>query len=360
MIDCDVHCAPASWAALKPYLAPGWWRFVEEHQHGDGPSGVALAGLPYAYPKAAFLGDALAAPGPVVPSSYEELCERYLDRSSADFVLLNCASTFDANRNPYFQKALAAALNDWLRDEWLARDPRLRASVVVPWIDADGAVEEIERVGCEPGFVQVLLPVRAEAPWGQKPFHGLFEAAAERELAVGLHAWGPPNHADNTKGYTTTYVEDYLSNATIAQQHLISLVAEGVLGKFPDLRFVVAECGFTWLPTLLWRLDKDWKGLWPEVPWVQEKPSISLRRSLGITTAPAHLGGATPEFIRESVEMTGAGMLLYASDYPHDHGPDGLRLLDALDDTTRDAIVDGNARRLFDLPRVASNVKEGT
>jgi predicted TIM-barrel fold metal-dependent hydrolase len=353
MIDLDVHCAPASWPALRPYLAEGWWNFVRDHQHGgDGISGVELAGLPYAYPKASMREDALAAGGPAVPCTYEQLRERYLDSSSAECVLLNCVSMFDANRNPYFQAGLSRAVNDWLVHEWLERDQRLRGSLVVPWLDPDGAADEIERIGDHPGFVQVILPVRAEAPWGQKPFHRMYAAAAERGLTIGLHAWGPPNHADNTKGYTTAYVEDYLSNATIAQQHIVSLVAEGVFGRFPDLRVVIAECGFTWLPSLLWRLDKDWKGLWPEVPWVKEKPSAYVRRQVGLTTAPAHLGSATPEQIREIVAMAGPEMLLYASDYPHEHGSSGLRLLDAVDDETRAAITHGNAERCYDLRRL--------
>ncbi|MET7331188.1 amidohydrolase family protein [Nonomuraea sp. NPDC005650] len=341
MIDTDVHVAPASWDALYPHLDPGWRKYLEERRvTGFHVPTVDLEGLRYAYPPVS----RPQAP----PATYAELKERFLDGSAAGHVVLNCLTMFELNRNPYFQAGAAAALNDWLRDEWLERDARLRASLVVPWLDPDGAIAEIERAGGDPRFVQVLLPVRAEAPWGQKAFHGIYAAAAERGLAIALHAWGPPNHADNTKGYTTTYVEDYLGNATIAQQHLVSLVAEGVFVRFPGLRFVIAECGFTWLPSITWRMDKDWKGLWPEIPWVRERPSFYVRRNVRLTTTPGHLGGATPEQVRELVRIIGPELLLYASDFPHEHGDPG-RLLGALGEADRAAILAGNATELYDL-----------
>ena len=39
---------------------------------------------------------------------------------------------------------------------------------------------EIERVGEDPRFVQVLLPVRSDLPWGHKNNHPIFAAARLR------------------------------------------------------------------------------------------------------------------------------------------------------------------------------------
>ena len=174
--------------------------------------------------------------------------------------------------------------------------------------------------------MQVLLPVRADAPYGNKRYHRLYEAAVERGLAIGLHAWGRPAHAPTQSGFTLSYLEDYLSNQLIVQTHVLSLVSEGVFERFPDLRVSLLECGFAWLPPLLWRFDKDWKGVWREVPWVKERPSEYVRRHFRATTSPAHLPGSVAE-VRELVEMIGPGWLIYASDYPHNHGPSVERAL---------------------------------
>ncbi|MGN6867530.1 MAG: amidohydrolase family protein [Solirubrobacteraceae bacterium] len=304
-IDCDVHCAPASYDALFPYLSDYWRQYITE-------AGVRVNGLAHAYPR--------AVAGPV-PSSYDELAEHV-----PDVAILNCMTGFETHRNAYFAAAVASAINDWLREEFLARDSRLRASLVVSTVSPDDAVSEIERVGEDPGFVQVLLPVRSDLPWGQKNNHAMFAAARAAGLQVGLHAWGRAGKAPTPSGFTTTYMEDYLGNQPIAQAQLLSFVSEGVFERLPDLRVMLIECGFAWLPSLLWRFDKDWKGVWREVPWVKRRPSEYVHEHFRFTTAPAHLP-SDPLAVDRLLEMMGGpGMLAYASDYPHEHG-DGLPAL---------------------------------
>jgi hypothetical protein len=77
-----------------------------------------------------------------------------------------------------------------------------------------------------------------------------------------LHAWGGWGMAPTSTGTATTYYEDYLYNSQIiAPNQVLSLVAEGVFDRHPDLRVCLAELGFAWLPSLLWRFGKDWKAL---------------------------------------------------------------------------------------------------
>ena len=332
-IDCDVHCAPSSYEDLFPYLSDYWRQYISE-------AGIRLTGVAHAYP-----AGAVALP----PSSYETLAERFLDSSESEFVILNCLTGFENHRNAYFSAAVASALNDWMREEILARDRRLRASLVVSTISPEDAVAEIERVGEDPAFVQVLLPVRTDLPWGQKNHHPIFAAASERGLRIGLHAWGRAGKAATPSGFTTTYLEDYVGNQPIAQAQVLSLVSEGVFERFPELRVVLIECGFAWLAPLLWRFDKDWKGVWREVPWVKYRPSEYVREHFRFTTAPAHLP-ADPVAVDQLLEMMdGAGMLVYASDYPHEHG-DGLpALLDRLSPQDRQAVLGGTAAQLYGL-----------
>ena len=196
--------------------------------------------------------------------------------------MLNCLTGFETHRNPYYAAAVASAINDWMREEMLSRDDRLRASLVVSTVSTEDAVAEIERAGDDPRFVQVLLPVRSDLPWGQKSNHPIFAAAREHSMHVGLHAWGRAGKAATPSGFTTTYLEDYVGNQPIAQAQVLSFVSEGVFERFPDLRVVLSECGFAWLPSLLWRFDKDWKGVWREVPWVKHRPSEYVREHFSL------------------------------------------------------------------------------
>lgn len=336
-IDCDVHCAPESMDALAPYLSSYWRQYIEEAR-------VPLHGLVDAYPPGA------PTSGPAAPSQYAVLKGAVLDADDGPaYAVLNCLTALEAYRNPYYAAALATAVNDWVRDEFLDRDERLRAAIAVSTVSPEDAVAEIERCGEDPRFVAVLLPVRSEIPWGHKNNHAIFAAASARGLPVGLHAWGRPGQAPTANGFASTYLEQYLGNQVVAQSQLISLVCEGVFERFGDLRVILIECGFAWLAPLMWRFDKDWKGIWREVPWVKRRPSEYVYEHVRASTAPAHLPDDARS-LRRLLEMTdAAGFLAYASDYPHDHGAGPSALLDVMDPAGRDAVLYGNAAALYRL-----------
>jgi predicted TIM-barrel fold metal-dependent hydrolase len=332
-IDCDAHCAPASIEALIPYFDDYWRDYVAD-------AGVQLSpALTGAYPA-----------DPAAPGSVEELDGQLLDGNGTKVAVLNCLSAFEASRNPYFEAALARAVNDWLRAEWLDRDDRLRASLVVPTLDIEAAVAEVERLGDDARFVQILLPVRSDARYGSRRFHPLYEAAERSGLAIGLHAWGRVGQAPTQTGATHFYIEDYLANSQLlVQAQVTSMVAEGVFDRFPSLRVALMECGFSWLPFLLWRLDKDWKAVWREVPWLKARPSEYVYGHFRATTQPAQLP-EDPERVAEAADLIRAReFLIFASDHPHDHGDGAEVLLGALDDDGRDAVLRRNAADFYSL-----------
>jgi len=332
-IDCDVHCAPASMDVLLPYLDDYWRSYIDD-------ATIRLADL--SYPANA------ATTGGLAPATYDDLTPA-LEREAVRCAILSCVVLDGVHRNPHYAAAVATAINDWVRDEFLARDERLRASLVVSTLDIPAAVAEVERLADDQRFVQVLLPVRSDVPYGNRLYHPLYEVAERHGLRVALHAWGRAGTAPSTTGLTPTYLEDYLSNVHIAEVQLLSLVAEGVFARFPDLGVLFAECGFTWLPSLLWRFDKDWKGVWREVPWVEGRPSEAVRRHVRLTTAPAQLPSSSSE-VAEVLEMVGPEMLLYASDLPHDHGASGGALLRDLGPDGVEAVLRGNASAFYRRP----------
>jgi uncharacterized protein len=336
-IDCDVHVAPGSIDALAPYMDDYWRDYLAN-------AGLRLSpNITGSYPESE----------PAPPADLDTLRQQVLEPWGLRHAVLTCVSAFDTSRNAYYETALCKAINDWLVAEWLERDERLRASIVVPTLDVEAAVQEVERVGSQPGFVQVLLPIRTDARWGLKRFHDLHAAIADHDLVLGLHAWGRPGLAPTASGFTHSYFEDYLANSqVIAQAQVMSLVAEGVFDRAPSLRVALLECGFSWLPPMLWRFDKDWKAVWREVPWVKERPSEYVKRHFRATTAPAQLPPDASQ-VAQLAEMLGASdLLVFASDHPHVHGEAGSldTLLEAIGDAGRAAVMHGNAAELYRLP----------
>jgi predicted TIM-barrel fold metal-dependent hydrolase len=329
-VDCDLHVAPAAVDTLLPHLGEYWRSYID-----DATIRMAAA----AYPQGA------GTTGPAPAATYDELVP-FLQASNPRRAILSCLTMDGVHRNPHYAAAVATAVNDWLREEFLARDERLRASLVVSTLDIPAAAAEVDRLAGDGRFAQILLPVRSDVPYGNRLYHPLYAAAQRAGLPIALHAFGRGGAAPTTTGVTTTYFEDYASNAHIAQTQMMSFVAEGVFSDFPELRVVFLECGFAWLPPQLWRFDKDWKGVWREVPWVKERPSQYVRRHMRFTTEPAQLP-ADPEQIAQVVAMVGPELLLYASDHPHRHGDAGERLLAALGEEDAEAILRGNALAFY-------------
>src|SRR5205085_9300858 len=138
---------------------------------------------PKGYATSAAPGTTPAGGGPAA-SDLDTIRSQVLDPWNVEIGILSCAYAIESLHNPDTAAAMASAVNDWLIAEWLDKVPRLRASVVVPTRVPDMAAHEIERVGGHPGFVQVLLPVRSEAPYGHRRYLPIFEAAVRNKLVV--------------------------------------------------------------------------------------------------------------------------------------------------------------------------------
>jgi len=329
-VDCDLHVAPSSFAELLPYLDQYWRSYIDD---------ATVRLFQAAYPVGA------GTTGEPPAASHADL-EPVLDAAGPRRAIVNCLTLNGLHRNPHYGTAIATAVNEWVRDEFLARDDRLRAGIAVSTLDIPAAVAEVERIAGDRRFAHVLLPVRSEVPYGNRLYHPLYAAAQAHGLPIAVHAWGRPGTAPRLSGVTTTYFEDYVSNAHIAQMQMMSFVAEGVFGEFAELKVAFLECGFAWLPPQLWRFDKDWKGVWREVPWVKGRPSEHVRSHMRFTTEPAQLP-AHHEQIAQVITMVGPEMLLYASDHPHQHGDGIERLLDALGAEEAEAILRGNAATFY-------------
>lgn len=349
-IDCDVHNAVPRIEDLHPYLPQRWSDYLVEHGVTSLEPNYYPRGLPIsAQPRARL--DSAAPPG----SDPAVAVAQALDATEAEYAILNCLYGIQLIHNEDWAAAMATALNRWQVERWLDHDPRLRASIVVPTQSSARAAEEVERWAGHPGFVQVLLLVRASAPYGKRHYWPLLEAAQRHDLPIGIHAGGTATNPITPVGWPSHYVEDYASAAQAFQAQVTSLVCEGVFAKFPRLRVVLIESGVTWLPSLVWRLDKNWKGLRREIPWVNEAPSAVVRKHFRLTAQPfdapdpAHPDAGTQ--VRKIMEHLGSyDMLLYSSDYPHWHAHTASdSLVRHLDPEAQRKVLRDNSLATYDL-----------
>jgi len=241
---------------------------------------------------------------------------------------------------------IASAYNDWLAATWLDADERYRGTLVVAVQDPEQAAREIRRAGADERFVSVLMPLTNRL-MGDRHHYPIYDAAAELGLPITIH----PNSGDGifrtspplAGGTPTYYVEWHTGLSQVFQANLISLVCHGVFERFPGLKVVLTEGGLGWIPDVMWRLDKNVRGLRDEVPWVRRLPSEYVFDHVRFTSQPLpeprrrqHLH-AILDIVR--AERT----LLFSSDYPHWDFDDPRHALTALPAEIRQRVKADNA-----------------
>ena len=341
-IDCDVHPPVPTVQQLAPYLTAHWRDYLAETGFRY-PSATN-----YSYPSTS------AVMARAADAGFEPLCAAVFARSER--AVVNCFYGAEGIRHPYLAAALCEAVDRWIQAEWLDREPRFLASIVVPAHDTDTAVKEIRRLRGDRRFVQVLLAARAWEPYGNHRYWPIWEAAADQGLALGIHFGGLTGHPATSVGTPETYFEEYATATQVFASHVMSLIVEGVFDRYPSLRVCLLESGAAWLPTWLWKLDTDWKATRREIPWVRRRPMEYARDHVRLTIQPFDVP-ARPKLIREWLDQLGSDeMLLYSSDHPHEHGSDPEALLSALRPDEHRKVVRDNALSLYQLAATATQM----
>ena len=314
VIDCDLHNRTPSLEMLYPYLPDHWRDHCEESgffgpDANDYPEGAPTSTRPE-----------ITEPSADRPQSDLALLrEHALDPWGVQYGILTCAYRAQSVHNEDLAAALASAINDWQIEHWLDPEPRLRGSLIVPSQNPELAAREIERLGDHPGFVQVMLPARSQAPYGNRRYHPIYAAAVHHDLVVGIHYGGAPGLPPTSVGWPSTYLEEYVGMSQVFQAQVLSLVSEGVFDQFLSLRVALIEAGFTWMPSLMWRFDKEWRGLRHLTPWVKRLPSAYIREHMRMTLQPIDEPPTAEQLLQIIGQLDSDDFLMFSTDYPHWH-----------------------------------------
>ena len=345
--DGDIHPRPKSARSLDPYLSQRWREHMSIYgmtpRHGYQAGPLYPKGNPDASRRDAYTPDG-GRPG----SDLQFMREQLLDRYNVELGILNAITPAPGNaQNRQLSIALSTAMNEWQAAEWTAHEPRLKASIVVPYEDGAASAEEIDRWAGQDDFVQILLMSRTAEPLGQRRYWPIYEAACRNDIAIGVHAFGYGGYPITGGGWPSYYIEEMSGHSQCCQALLASMVLEGVFEHFPTLRLVLIEAGFAWMPSLAWRLDKHAQKFKGELPHLKLTPSEYIKRNVWITTQPMeepnrrrHLG--------DTIDWIGWDRLIFATDYPHWDFDDPEHALPIrIDDEKRAMFFRENARKVY-------------
>ncbi len=336
LIDADIHPRNPRRADLVPHASAYWaemfaYRSIDRLELMSQPEGIGL----YRHPD-----------GPAANADAAAIARLHLDPVGVTAGILNVMSGAHAAYDPYLAAALCEATNRWLAADWLEAEPRLRAAALVPFIHPEAAAQEIARLAPDRRFVSVLTPVMGEKPLGRREYWPIYRAMADHGFALAVHAGSTYRHAPTQSGFLSTRVEEASLAPLAFASQVASLVAEGVFVEFPALRVVLIDSGITWLPALMWRMTKDWKGVRLEVPWVKEPPADIIARHVRLTTQGADMPDDPALVGRVLGQLDAATMLIHGSDFPRPHAQ-GPGLPGWLPPALHPAVAQDTARATF-------------
>jgi uncharacterized protein len=321
MIDFDLHPRVNRVDDLFPFMSEGWREFYRTSPfYGMSDREPPPAGRPSDDPAAfarCFLDDEGVGTG-VLVSIQAAAVNGIMDHARA--------------------AAFTRSFNDYLENRWLAADRRFRLAAAVSPLDPVAAAREIRRVGRVDGVVAIVLPL-LDRLLGSGHYAPIFSAAQKVGLPILIHptpAEGATSGAPAFAGGVPTGSDmRSVLLPEIALTALASLVFDGVLADYPELRFVFSDYGYEWLPTALWRLDTYWAAAGGRLPHAQRRPSDAIRARVAFCGAAA-VDDEDWDRLWSLLGTVGMeGSILFGSDAPY-RGPGKRRATPA-----------GDARRFF-------------
>jgi len=354
IIDCDVHHILPGFNHLLPYLDKQHLHRIEQaiNSKAEARNNFQMPRRAYFHPFSTARVDTMDDDGTNHAANPELVKEELLDRYDIGYAILmgNDLTTLSGMPDPDLAAGIAKAYNTWTDDVWISCDPRFKHSIWVAPQDPAQAVEEINRWGSHPDVVQVAFS-QMDILLGKRHYWPIYEAAERHGLPVAFHVGAESaglNGPQIAVGAPTYYIELQTGVVSIGINNVISLVCEGVFERFPQLKVVFLEYGFTWLPGLMWRLDREWTSLRAEIPWVKQPPSEYILEHMRFGSQPLEVPKL--EHLHQTLEMMSAERtMIFATDYPHWDFDDPAYVLQRLPKDMRQAIATDNARELYGL-----------
>lgn len=248
--------------------------------------------------------------------------------------------------------ALARARNSWLAEYCAAAPERLKGVAVLPQQDIAAAVAELSRAVTELGFVgAAILPNLRGRHLGDPYFFPLYEEARRLDVPICVHMFlgRYGSEATGTTRFDNFFYTHLIGHPFEQMIALAVVIGEGLLDRFPGLRFVFLEAGCGWLPYWLYRLDEHYGVMGVQLPALRQKPSELLARGQLYFSCEAD-----ESELARVVEAIGDDWIVFASDYSHfdSRFPGAAEPIlenPRLSEKSKRKILVENARRLYRL-----------
>ena len=214
--------------------------------------------------------------------------------------------------------------------EFCSVDRRLLATCYLPLVDLDRSVAMVEEV-IDQGAAALL--VASGCPPGHSPSHigldPIWARAEEAGIPIVFHVGGtgdlidpnyfrnglpiPPDFHGGEENFRSV---DYMGIPGPPAQTLATMIFDGVLDRFADLRIGVIEQGAIWVPSWTRQMEAAFDAFARHEERLRAlslRPTDYVRRQIRFTPYPT-------EDVGWIIAQSGAEVCLFSSDYPHVEG----------------------------------------
>lgn len=246
---------------------------------------------------------------------------RRMDDAGIDVQVLSVTTPGTQVLQPEQAVRLAHDANDWLAAAVARHPDRLAAFATLPTPDPEAAVRELHRAVTELRFVGVMLfPRTHDLYLDHETFRPVFEAAAALEVPLYLHPQIAPQPVRDV--YFSGFGRELdvaLATGGWGWHHdtgvaALRLILAGTFDRHPNLQLILGHWG-EMLVSFLERVDvlSDW------ATHLERRVADYITGNMNVTPG----GIFSHRMLQHTLALMGADRIMFASDYPFQHSPDG-------------------------------------
>ena len=259
---------------------------------------------------------------------------------------------------------LAHAYNDWIAENYVHANPRFQAMAPIPLQDTTEAVLELRRAVEERGRCGAMLPStgadQAMSHLGDERYWPIYEEADRLGCALGIHGGAHGGLGmDGLSPYAPVHALGHPFGIMVS---FAGIVFNGVLDRYPRVRFGFVEAGAGWLMAAMERFTGSWAShvqYDPRGRFLQLRPKETIADYImrHIDEDRIYVGVEGDELtLPSTIRMVGNKPFVYSSDFPHEVNNETcaenireLRENTELSADDKEAMLYRNGKRLYGL-----------
>jgi predicted TIM-barrel fold metal-dependent hydrolase len=257
--------------------------------------------------------------------------------------------------------AVTQGYNSWLHETYQQVDPRFKGMALIPIQDPPAAAAELRRAVKELGMCGAMLSsTNVRGNVGARELWPIYEEANRLGCAIAIHGGCHEGFGlDDMNVYAPVHA---LGHPYGQMNSLASVVFNGLMDRFPNVRWGFLEGGVAWLFLVLERFDRSYETHIPYDPRNEllrlpkgERVSDYIRRQIKERRIFIGCEGEEPDLVY-AVKRVGSEPFVFSSDFPHEvnaemckHEMGELLESEELSLADKEAIFGKNAIRFYRL-----------